>query len=357
MKKREKKKWTDFTRREFLGGIGVSLLGLMGLPALGRLAAEGGFGAVADAAPAHGAKPSAGGGKPVVVIGRDPKIWEGTKLNKDKVRDLVFKSVRALTGADDDKAAWSEFFDSNDRVGIKMNCIGGKRMATTPAVVEAIVSGALLAGVPPKNIAAWDRLEWEVRMAGFHTGRDKRGVLYTATDSEEVGYDNDLTTWGESSSLVSRMASEFSTAMVSAPVLKDHDTTGISCAMKNWYGAINNPNKLHENACDPYIADVNMMPVFREKTRLVVCDATTGQYNGGPGHKPKYTWPFAGVIVGADAVAVDTVAYHIIDEKRKAEGLPTLKDEGRPPKFLSTAADAKHKLGENRYEKIRVIEV
>jgi uncharacterized protein (DUF362 family) len=355
MKNKGKSSLKSITRREFLGGLGATTIGLMGLSSVGGSSLNVFLGCEALAA-AKGEK-KGGAGKAVVVIGRDPKIWEVAKLNRDKVRELVFKSVRALSGAGDDKAAWSGFFSSNDRVSMKMNCIGGKKMATTPAVIEAIAAGIMLAGVPGKNVAAWDRTEWEVRMAGFHTGRDKKGVLYTATDADEVGYDNELTTWGEAGSLVSRIASSFSTAMVNVPVLKDHDTTGISVSLKNWYGAINNPNKLHENACDPYIADVNMMPVFREKTRLIVCDATTAQYNGGPGHKPKFTWPFAGVIVGTDPVAVDTVAYHIIEEKRKAGGLPTLKEEGRAPKYLNTAADSKHKLGENRYDKIQIIEV
>ncbi|MFA6449058.1 MAG: DUF362 domain-containing protein [bacterium] len=351
MRERDKSARADITRREFLGGAGAAAIGLIGMSALGG----GIFAESAKAAPQGGKGRS--GGRGVVVIGRDPKIWDGAKLNKDKTRDLAFRAVRAFSGADSDVAAWSAFFGPDDRVSMKMNCIGGKKMSTTPAIVEAIAAGLMLAGVSAKNIVAWDRTEWEVRMAGFNTGRDKKGVLYTATDADGIGYDSELTSWGEASSLVSRIASSYSSAMVNVPILKDHDMTGISCAMKNWYGAVNNPNKLHENACDPYIADVNMMSVFREKTKLIVLDATTGQYNGGPGHKPKFTWPFAGLIVGTDPVAVDAVAYHIIDEKRKAEGLPTLKAQGRPPKFLNTAADAKHKLGENRYEKIRIIEV
>jgi uncharacterized protein (DUF362 family) len=319
-----------------------------------RIIGVGAAGIAEAAASAGGAKP---GGRGVVVIARDPNIWDGGKLNRDKVQGIVFKAVRELSGASDDTSAWKSFFKEDDHVSIKMNCIGGKSMSTTPVVTEAIISGALLAGVPPRKIAAWDRTQWEVAKAGYKYGRDKRGVLFTATDEEEIGYDGELSTWGEAGSLVSRIASEFSTAMVNAPILKDHDTTGISCSLKNWYGAINNPNKLHENACDPYIADLNMLPVFRDKMRLIVCDGTTGQYNGGPAHKPKYTWRYSGVIAGTDPVAVDTVAYHVIDEKRKAEGLPTLKDAGRPPKYLKTAGDEKHKLGENRYEKIRIIEV
>ncbi len=351
--KKEKSK-SGISRRQFLGGAGAALIGLAALPEIGRVFGVDTAGAALSENSKSKTKP---GGRGVVVIARDKSIWDGDKLNRDKVNNLVFKAVRALSGASGDEAAWKTFFDSGDSVSIKMNCIGGKWMSTTPAVTEAIITGILLAGVQPRKVMAWDRTQWEVRNAGYKYGSDKRGVRFIATDDDDIRYEGDLSTWGEVGSLVSRIAARLSTAMVNAPVLKDHDMTGISCALKNWYGAINNPNKLHENACDPYIADLNMLPVFRDKTKLIVCDATTGQYNGGPSHKPKYTWRYSGVIAGTDPVAVDTVAHRIIEDKRKAEGLKSLKAEGRPPTFLQTAGDGRHKLGENRYEKIRIIEV
>ena len=41
-----------------------------------------------------------------------------------------------------------------------------------------------------------------------------------------------------------------------ARVLKDHDLAGVSLAMKNWYGVVHNPNKLHDDDCDPFVADL-----------------------------------------------------------------------------------------------------
>ncbi len=337
------------TRREFIeraakAGLGIAGASAFGLPLFG--------GDAAVAAPAVKK-----GGKPVVVVAKDAGIWKSGKLDRDAVRELVFKAVRELSGEKSNEAAWSEYFDKDDRVSIKMNCIGGKQLSSSPAVVSAVAAGLIAAGIPGNRIAAWDRFEWELRNSGYKPGRGKDGVLYTSTDSDDFGYEGDIVSWGEVGTRVSTIATRFSSAIVNVPVMKDHDSTGVSCALKNYFGAINNPNKLHEDGCDPYIADLNMLPVFKNKTKLTVCDATTGQYHGGPAHKSKYTWRFSGVIVGTDMVAVDAVVNDIIEKKRKEEGLPTLSEEGRPPKFLKTAADPKHRLGECRLDKIKVIEV
>ena len=73
-------------------------------------------------------------------------------------------------------------------------------------------------------------------------------------------------------------------------VLKDHDGAGVTIALKNMYGVIHNPNKYHPNGCNPYIADLNMLPEIRSRMRLTICDATTACYEGGPGYKPEYSW-------------------------------------------------------------------
>jgi uncharacterized protein (DUF362 family) len=346
---------SQLTRREFFGRVGASVIGLMGLSALaGSCARSAESGMMAAAA---GAGKVARTRKPIVVVARDSAVWNGRKLDRSRVRDLVFRAVRKLAGAESDETAWQTFFDPGDSVGIKLNTISGRLLSSTPEVADAIIDGILLAGVPGEKIAAWDRLEWEMRAAGFKPGRNKKGALFTATDSPSAGYEDDISEWGEVGSRVSRLASRFSSAIVNVPVLKDHDLCGITGCLKNYYGAINNPNKLHDNACDPYVADLNMLPAFREKTRLIVMDATTAQYHAGPGYKPKFAWQFSGVIVGADPVALDTVALKIIDDKRKTEGMPSLEKEGRAPAYLKTAADDKHRLGENRLNKIKIIEV
>jgi hypothetical protein len=100
------------------------------------------------------------------------------------------------------------------------------------------------------------------------------------------------------------------------------------------FGAIHNPNKYHQNTGNPYVADVFMLPSVRSKVRLTICDALTAQYEGGPSFFPHWRWPFNGLIVGTDPVALDYTGWQIIETERKIRGLKSLKDSGREPKYI-----------------------
>jgi uncharacterized protein (DUF362 family) len=127
-------------------------------------------------------------------------------------------------------------------------------------------------------------------------------------------------------------------ALICLPVLKDHNLAGASLGMKNFYGAIHNPNKYHDQNCDPYVADVVAHRFIAPKWRLTVCDGTRAQYHAGPARHPGFAWPFGGLIVGADFVATDAVAADLLDAQRRAKGLKSLAEENRPPKHIATAA-------------------
>lgn len=106
--------------------------------------------------------------------------------------------------------------------------------------------------------------------------------------------------------------------------------------MKNHYGSVDNPGSLHGNNCDPYIADLNNTDTIKEKTRLIVLDASVGIYNGGPGGAPQFY--YNSLILGKDPVALDYHCLQIIDEERKNHGLQPIANVGRPAKYIQTAA-------------------
>jgi uncharacterized protein (DUF362 family) len=139
------------------------------------------------------------------------------------------------------------------------------------------------------------------------------------------------------------------------PVLKDHDLSGVSLGMKNFYGAIHNPNKYHDYNCDPYIADLNAHPLIAEKLRIVICDGLKGQYHGGPASRPQWAWPAGVLLVGGDPVAVDRVGLELIERKRKEAGMDSLKDAGREAKYIFTAAE--RGLGIGDMEKIERVDI
>jgi len=61
--------------------------------------------------------------------------------------------------------------------------------------------------------------------------------------------------------------------------------------------------------------------------------------------------------VGEDRVAIDHIAWGILEKKRAEVGLKTFEAAGRPPRYIATAADATHALGVNDPKHIKLIEI
>ncbi len=290
-----------------------------------------------------------------VVITRDEALTHGRPAeHRDLLRKLLDAAMQRLTDAPDAASAWRQVFDHGDRVGIKVNTLG---LSTQPAVVDAIVAGLRKAGVSAEKIIIWDRFDVELDAAGFTLNKSVRGAQCRGTDAERIGsgYQRQIETSGRIGSSFSRIVAEEVDALISVPVLKDHNLAGVSLGMKNFYGAIHNPNKYHDHHCDPYVSDVVSHRYIRPKWKLSICDGTRAQYNAGPGYHPGFAWPFGGLIVSTDFVAADAVAADLLDAQRKEKGLKTLADDGRPAKHIATAGT--RGLGEANLARIDRIEV
>ena len=248
--------------------------------------------------------------------------------------DMIMQGVRAFTGMSSDAAAWKKLFKPTDVVGIKVNCLFGKGASTRPEVVSALIGGLLLAGVKEDNVIIWDRNDREMTRAGFVINRGA-GVKVCGTEGD---YEAEPTVVGSFSGRMSKILTEKITAIINMPVLKDHSISGVTCAMKNHYGSHNNPGDHHGNGCDPFMAELNAVPAIREKTRLIICDALSPLANGGPGMRPEFIWEYRSMLIAADPVAMDYQGWQIIEARRKEIGLRTLAQDGRPPKFITTAA-------------------
>ena len=142
---------------------------------------------------------------------------------------------------------------------------------------------------------------------------------------------------------------------ISIPVLKDHDIAGVSIGMKNFYGAIYNPNKFHFNRCDPYVADLMNFPIIKDKLKLIVCDATRVQVNNGPAYYPRYGWEYGGLLVSCDPVALDYIGWQIIEKRRAELKLKSLQKSGREPTYIHRAAELK--LGHTDPKMIKIIDI
>jgi uncharacterized protein (DUF362 family) len=240
-------------------------------------------------------------------------------------------------------------------VGLKVNCLAGRGNSTSVALVEAICERLQQAGIAQKDIVVWDRLTSDLEHGGFRIGSRRDRIRYVGNDA--AGYEEELATFGSAGSRLSRTLTRTANAVINLPVLKDHGIVGVTMALKNLFGAIHNPNKYHLNAGDPYVADVCMLPPIRQKVRLTICDAITAQYEGGPSFMPQWTWPFNGLLVAQDPVALDSVGWQIIEQKRAEKGMKSLKAAGREPAYIATAAGARYRLGTNDPRQIRRVEV
>ena len=331
------------SRRDFLRTLalaGVSISSLAGC-------------AIESSVPETGAAPSKLAEYSTVVIIRSDRL---SKPDRVMIKRMLDAAVPQALGVESAVTAWRMLFKPNDTVGIKVNCIASM-VSSHPQLAWAIADSLIAADVPADQIIIWDREDRELVSAGYTINMDGPGVKCYGT-KPGIGYGRELVVSGSVGSRLSKIISRQCTAIVNVPVLKDHNIAGLSLSLKNYFGAIENPNKFHSSNCDPYVADLNMAPQIREKSKLIICDTITVLYEGGPTDcKPRYMWHYNGLIIGTDPVAVDQIGLMLLEEKRVSEGLPPLAAVGRPAKYIATAADPDHCLGEREPEKIRVIEM
>jgi uncharacterized protein (DUF362 family) len=156
-----------------------------------------------------------------------------------------------------------------------------------------------------------------------------------------------------SASRLARVLTAQVDGVLNLPVLKQHMLSGVTGALKNNFGCIHNPNKMHLDGCDPYIAEVNAVPAIREKQRLVIMDALRPVVDNGPSYQPGMGEVANTLLFATDLVAVDTVGLDILAQLRTKRGLPALADVGLAPTYLKTAS--KLGLGVSDLARIDVI--
>ena len=260
------------------------------------------------------------------------------ELDPSTARVLVGSALAAaVPGAADGVAAARALFAADDVVGIKVNCLAGPLLSPRPQLVAALADLVAAAGVSRSRIIVFDRASDELRRAGFVLRHSGGAFLCYGTDND---YDRQPTESGAIGSCFARLVSTTCTALVSFGVVKDHDLAGVSAGLKNWYGVIHNPNKYHDNNCDPYLADIVRHPIVRSRHRLTVLDGLRAQCHGGPALNLDGLWDLGRVVASTDPLACDLWAWREIDRERRRRGLPSLEEDGRPPRFDATAAAA-----------------
>lgn len=361
---------TDDQRRGFLK-VGLAAGAAVGLAACqkkGKSAAESG-GEMAPAAPKAGGparkapvarkgppkdpapkrpapRPAVANKSRVVQVVNSKAYDAKGKPDGKPVKVMVDTAVMALTGKKTPKAAWSSLFKPTEKVGLKPNCLGRHLCWPHAATVDAIIEGLILAGVPHENMYMWD-------MWGFNASPLARRYRNSKMKVKNVK------TWGFSRKkykIASGPSVQFTKALlavdavVNIPVLKDHDLTGVTCSIKNMaLGSVPKPAIYHTSKkgvrmCDPMVPEIYALPPIKDKVRLILADAFNIIINGGPKGNARGQRKLHSVFAAQDPVAMDKVAWSIIDAERVKAGLHKLMDKplskSRPkgrPMYLLTA--------------------
>lgn len=293
----------------------------------------------------------------VVIVGHPGAADEHWHIDESIVRKMVDHALLEWSGESSLQNAWAKVLPGlkdTDLIGIKVNCIN-LHLSTHPSVVRAIIGGLKTLGVPESQILIWDRRKGELERAGFELNHGP-GVRCFGTDSDGIGYDEEESAVVEGHRIkLSRILTGMCDHLINVPVLKDHKMSGVTLSLKNHYGSIPllddlpwsalTLKRLHAHNGDPQIAHLNAAPAIRDKTRLIVCDALSGIYNGGPSGAPQ--WANRQILVGDDPVAVDYHGMQIIEDKRKEQGLESV---ARKAGHIHTAA--KMGLGTDNPEQI-----
>jgi hypothetical protein len=300
------------------------------------------------AAPAKSGIPGPYRGRVIEVA--NPAYISQTKYNASEIQRGMRRGMTDMTGAPSWQDAWRTFFAKGDVVGIKVSPVGGPTLSSDASVLHEIIAGLNAAGVPNRSIVVYSRYAEEVREANIDKWLPD-DVRWTAASpafkefqQDMDGYDADhyidlaLVRPGEDPSLpnnrrsyVAKFVTREVNKIVNLPVLKHHQSAGVTIALKNMsHGFVNNVSRSHStptlNACGTFIPAVVNLPVIREKVVLHIVDGVKASYHGGPGARPQYVWEHKTMYFATDPVAVDKIGWKAIDAKRVSAGMLPVAD-------------------------------
>ncbi len=242
-----------------------------------------------------------------VVQTHHASVWEDGALSPTAITQMLDASITQLTGLDDAGQAWASLFAPGERVAIKVNVISGSIFHTHAPLVMAVAEHLQAAGLPAEQIIIFDRLTRELHTAGYPVNQDEPGVLC-------YGNDGNYTAGWKITDRDTRLCDILlqCDALINIPILKQHDYTGISFALKNHYGSIDNPASFHRGIQNA-LPELNALPPIRERTRLIIGDALeiveSGWYSAVPGDS---------ILMSLDPVAHDTLGLQLYGQAMKS---------------------------------------
>ncbi len=258
-----------------------------------------------------GAVRTAPADKVKVVLVRDKDALDSSgKHNPEVIQKMLDDAISTLLNEKNPVDAWRKIVKPSDTVGIKTNV--WRYIPTGEAVEQALKRRVMDAGVPEERI-----------------GIDDRGVLRNPLFLN-------------------------ATVLINARPARTHHWSGMGGCIKNMIMFLPNPSAYHGDSCAD-LATIWSLPPVKGKTKLNVLLLLTPLFHGiGPHHySQEYAWPYRGILVSQDPVAVDAIGVRVLQAKRLqhfGEERPL-----QPPAHHIIYADTRHHLGVSQPDRIDLI--
>ena len=279
-----------------------------------------------------------------------PGVMTDTGADEKIVSAMLTVSMKALTGASSSRAAWRQFVDPHDRVGIKVNPVGAPVSSTTHELTQAVIAALEAAGVQRESIVFVDHYRHQLVKWGYaedrYPGIEAVCLHHTVGEGDAKitkGFDDldhdaffecnyvipdeqnhlDSMLNGGPRSYFPKVLTSGIDKLINIPALKHHEGCFTTLGLKNLaFGLTSNCFRGHQFV-SRYIAETCAFPPIRDKTVLTVLDGLRAQYDRGPVASPSHVWHTDTLMVATDSVALDSVGFDIIADKRLAEGVDT----------------------------------
>ena len=261
------------------------------------------------------------------------------KIDYEVLELLLQRAVTAFSGQQPNDF-WTQKFLPNDRVGLMIDV---QNPPVPPIVVEAIIRQLVSARVKPENILIFARDERDLFAAGFSLRQDRPGVK--AYGAASLGYRNG----------VSRILLDMCDKVINVAVLRPHSQLGMTGAVYNHLACVPATVAWQVTAQPHQLGSVAARPLIKQKVGLHFLIALHPFYALPTEAQPKPRWEYAGLLLGSDPVAVDTVGLKILTAKRTEEGI----QPAEPPiarQYLE-AACSEYRLGQADRDKITVVTI
>lgn len=289
----------------------------------------------------------------VVVVTHD-QVNSGSVIDGNIVRIMINAGIIALTDAATAQEGWTTLFPNltnSTKVGIKVNTLNPD-LPSHPEVAFAIaqnIADAFPSILPLEHILIWDCEDADLAAAGYALNDGGAGVQVLGTDHPGYGYNSETIDVNGFLQRVSRCYIDLSDVLINLSVMKNHNESGVTFALKNHYGSVDTPWNLHEGECDPYIAALNsaLIAQYGNRQKLCICDAIFGSYYGGASGPPNMV--YQGIILSEDPVALDAIGRQILLE----QGCQITEKAH----YIDTASEAPYYLGVSNLDNIARIDV